>query len=93
MGLHDAIEPGSKIDFYRIEAPVARSGMATIFRATDTRDNRQVALKIPYPDMEADPILSDRFMREAGIGEKLDGNLLVEFIVLHQQNSGALDGC
>ena len=72
MGLHDAIEPGSKIDFYRIEAPVARSGMATIFRATDTRDNRQVALKIPYPDMEADPILSDRFMREAGIGEKLN---------------------
>jgi serine/threonine-protein kinase len=72
MGLYDAIESGSKIDFYRIEAPVARSGMATIFRATDTRDNRQVALKIPHPDMEADPILSDRFLREAGIGEKLN---------------------
>ena len=72
MGLYDAIEPGSKIDYYRIEAPVARSGMATIFRATDTRDNRQVALKIPHPDMEADPILSDRFLREAGIGEKLN---------------------
>ena len=72
MGLHDTIEPGSKIDYYRIEAPVARSGMASIFRATDTRDNRQVALKIPHPDMEADPILSDRFQREAGIGEKLN---------------------
>ena len=72
MGLHDTIEPGSKIDFYRIEAPVARSGMASIFRATDLRDNRQVALKIPHPDMEADPILSDRFLREAGIGEKLN---------------------
>jgi len=58
MGLYDAIEPGSKIDSYRIEAAVARSGMASIFRATDTRDNRQVALKIPHPDMEADPILS-----------------------------------
>jgi serine/threonine-protein kinase len=72
MGLYDAIEPGSKIDSYRIEAAVARSGMASIFRATDTRDNRQVALKIPHPDMEADPILSDRFLREAGIGEKLN---------------------
>jgi serine/threonine-protein kinase len=71
MGLHDSIEAGSLIDSYRIEEPVARSGMATIFRATDTRDNRQVALKIPHPDMESDPILFDRFQREAGIGEKL----------------------
>ena len=29
-------------------------------------------LKIPHPDLEADPILFDRFQREAGIGEKLD---------------------
>jgi serine/threonine-protein kinase len=46
--------------------------MASIFRATDVRDNRVVALKIPHPDMEADPILFDRFQREAAIGEKLN---------------------
>jgi len=72
MGFLDSIEAGTQIDFYRIEAPVARSGMASIFRATDTRDNRRVALKIPHPDMEADPILFDRFQREGGIGEKLN---------------------
>ena len=72
MGLLDTIETGSQIDSYRIEAPVARSGMASIFRATDLRDNRVVALKIPHPDMEADPILFDRFKREAAIGEKLN---------------------
>jgi serine/threonine-protein kinase len=72
MGYHDGFEAGSQIDFYRIEEPVARSGMATIYRAVDTRDDRQVALKIPHPDMEADPILFDRFQREAGIGEKLN---------------------
>jgi len=72
MGFLDNIESGSQIDYYRIESPVARSGMASLFRAIDTRDNRQVALKIPHPDMEADPILSDRFQREAGIGEKLN---------------------
>ncbi|HMD77917.1 MAG TPA: serine/threonine-protein kinase [Terracidiphilus sp.] len=71
MGLHDSIDAGSQIDSYRIEAPVARSGMATIFRATDLRDNRVVALKIPHPDLESDPVLFDRFQREAGIGEKL----------------------
>jgi serine/threonine-protein kinase len=72
MGFHDGFEAGAQIDSYRIEAPIARSGMASIYRAIDTRDNRIVALKIPHPDMEADPILFDRFQREAGIGEKLD---------------------
>ncbi|HEX4756421.1 MAG TPA: serine/threonine-protein kinase [Terracidiphilus sp.] len=72
MGLYDTLEAGSQVDFYRIDMPVARSGMASIYRATDVRDNRTVALKIPHPDMEADPILSDRFQREAGIGEKLN---------------------
>jgi len=72
MGFLDALEAGAQIDSYRIEAPVARSGMASIYRAIDTRDNRTVALKIPHPDLEADPILFDRFQREAGIGEKLD---------------------
>ena len=55
MGIHDTIEVGSQIDSYRIEAPISRSGMASIFRAVDVRDNRVVALKIPHPDMEADP--------------------------------------
>ena len=71
MGYHDALEAGSNLDSYHIDAPVARSGMASIYRATDTRDNRTVALKIPHPDLEADPILFDRFKRESSIGEKL----------------------
>src|SRR5471030_855576 len=72
MGFHDSLEAGGELDFYRIETPVARSGMASIYRAVDKRDNRVVALKIPHPDLEADPILFDRFKREADIGEKLD---------------------
>ncbi len=72
MGILDVLEAGSQIDSYRIEKQVARSGMSTIFRATDLRDNKIVALKIPHPDMEADPILFDRFHREAGIGERLN---------------------
>src|SRR5262249_2327671 len=67
-GLH----PGDQLDHYRIEELVARSGMASIYRATDMRTGRQVAIKIPHPDMEADPALFDRFKREGEIGEKLD---------------------
>jgi serine/threonine-protein kinase len=72
MSFYDALEPGAHIDSYRIDAVVARSGMATIYRATDLRDDRIVALKIPHPDMEADLLFSDRFRREAAIGERLD---------------------
>jgi eukaryotic-like serine/threonine-protein kinase len=68
MNLH----PGDQLDHYRIEGLVARSGMASIFRATDMRNGREVAIKIPHPEMEADPVLFDRFKREAEIGEKLD---------------------
>jgi len=66
------IHPGDQLDHYRIEALVARSGMASIYRATDMRTGRQVAIKIPHPEMEADPVLFERFQREAEIGQKLD---------------------
>ncbi len=72
MGILDVLEAGSQLDSYRIDKTVSRSGMATIFRATDMRDNRPVAIKVPHPDMEADPILFDRFNREADIGERLN---------------------
>src|SRR5579863_5019802 len=67
-----ALHPGDLLDHYRIENLVARSGMASIFRATDVDNNRTVAIKIPHPEMEADPLLYDRFKREQEIGEKLD---------------------
>jgi len=66
------IHPGDQLDHYRVEAVVARSGMASIFRATDLRTGRQVAIKVPHPEMESDPVLFERFQREAEIGEKLD---------------------
>ena len=64
--------PGDQLDHYRIDGLVARSGMASIFRGTDVRDGRAVAIKVPHPEMEADPVLFDRFKREEEIGKKLD---------------------
>src|SRR5579863_1669799 len=68
----DSLHPGDQLDHYRIEGLVARSGMASIFRGTDLRDGRQVAIKIPHPEVEGDPALYDRFQREAEIGKSLD---------------------
>jgi len=66
------IETGDVIDGYRIENLVARSGMASIYRATEIATNRIVAMKFPHPEVEADPVLFDRFKREADIGLKMD---------------------
>jgi eukaryotic-like serine/threonine-protein kinase len=66
------VHPGDILDHYRIESLVARSGMASIFRATDLNTNQPVAIKVPHPEMEADPVLFDRFQREAEIGQKMD---------------------
>jgi serine/threonine protein kinase len=72
MSLSATLEPGKELDHFRIDAPVAESGMASIFRATDLRDGKQVALKVPHFAMESDPALFDRFQREEAIGIALD---------------------
>ena len=72
VSLSTTLEAGKELDHFRIDAAVAESGMASIFRATDLRDGRQVALKIPHFAMESDPALFDRFMREEAIGIALD---------------------
>jgi eukaryotic-like serine/threonine-protein kinase len=51
---------------------VARSGMASIFKAVDTRDGKPVAIKIPHPEMECDVQFFERFQREAEIGRTMD---------------------
>ncbi len=61
-----------QLDHYRLDELVARSGMASIFRATDLRNNATVAIKVPHLEMEADPLFFDRFRREAEIGQMLD---------------------
>jgi serine/threonine-protein kinase len=66
------LEPGDVLDHYRLEAVVAHGGMSTLYRAVDTRDGRQVALKVPHPEMETDPVLVERFKREQQIGQELD---------------------
>ena len=67
-----SLRPGDQFGHYQIVELIARSGMASIYRATDMRDGRPVAIKIPHPEMEGDPVLFDRFKREIEIGEKLD---------------------
>ena len=72
MELMSTLETGDTLDHYRLDKMVARGGMSTLFKATDLIDGKQVAIKVPYEEMETDPILVERFKREEQIGQELD---------------------
>ena len=64
--------PGDPVDQFQLEDLVARSGMASIFKARDTLSGETVALKIPHLQFESDVVFFERFQREEEIGQRLD---------------------
>lgn len=60
------MRPGSMLDRrYRIDGPIARGGMSTVYRGLDTRLDRPVAVKIMDPKFAEDPQFVQRFEFEA----------------------------
>ncbi|WP_328959413.1 Stk1 family PASTA domain-containing Ser/Thr kinase [Kitasatospora purpeofusca] len=50
---------------YRVERRIAAGGMSTVYRGTDTRLDRVVALKVMHPSLAGDAAFTARFIREA----------------------------
>lgn len=50
---------------YRVDTRIAVGGMATVYRALDTRLDRVVALKVMHPSLATDVTFVERFIREA----------------------------
>ncbi|WP_380286141.1 Stk1 family PASTA domain-containing Ser/Thr kinase [Kitasatospora purpeofusca] len=50
---------------YRVERRIATGGMSTVYRGTDTRLDRVVALKVMHPSLAGDTAFTTRFIREA----------------------------
>ena len=67
-----AMTPGTLVGPYQIDALIARGGMGIVYRATDTRLHRQVALKMLAPLGVPDELRVERFLREARITASLD---------------------
>ncbi|HEX4099933.1 MAG TPA: Stk1 family PASTA domain-containing Ser/Thr kinase [Pseudonocardiaceae bacterium] len=56
---------------YRVGPVLAHGGMSTVYRGTDTRLERPVAIKVMAPRFAADPIFLQRFEREARAAARL----------------------
>jgi Tol biopolymer transport system component len=62
-----ALNPGIRIGVYEVTAQIGAGGMGQVFRATDTKLKRQVAIKILPPLLAADHDRIARFQREAEV--------------------------
>ncbi|HEY6393832.1 MAG TPA: serine/threonine-protein kinase [Candidatus Binataceae bacterium] len=66
------VSVGENLDQYHLTEVIARSGMASIFKATDRISCETVAIKVPYLQFESDVVFYGRFQREEEVGRRLD---------------------
>ena len=67
-----ALAPGTKLGLYEIQSPLGAGGMGEVYRATDTKLGRDIALKVLPAEMAHDPERLARFRREAKALAQLD---------------------
>jgi serine/threonine protein kinase/Tfp pilus assembly protein PilF len=63
---------GTRLGPYEIEALIGAGGMGEVYRATDTRLNRDVAVKVLSSRLTAEPSAKQRFEREAHTASALN---------------------
>ncbi len=59
------LQPGTTLGPYQIDAPLGAGGMGEVYKATDTRLDRTVAIKVLPAHVANDRDMKQRFDREA----------------------------
>src|SRR5437667_163838 len=78
--------PGETLDQYELLDVIARSGMATIFRARDRENGHTVALKVPHLEYASDLVFHRRFQREEAIGQRLAHPTVIKLLRPRQKS-------
>ena len=66
------VNAGEVFAGHRIEGVAGRGGMGVVYRATDLRLKRTVALKVIAPEFAEDAAFRQRFERESELAASLD---------------------
>jgi serine/threonine protein kinase/tetratricopeptide (TPR) repeat protein len=82
-----ALDRGALLGSYEILAPLGSGGMGDVYRARDTRLNREVAVKVLSPTFANDPNLLMRFRREAHVLASLNHPNIVTIYDIGQESS------
>ena len=61
------LQPGAALGPYRVDAFIGAGGMGEVYRARDTKLNRDIALKVLPESLTGDPDRIARFTREANV--------------------------
>ncbi len=73
---------GSTMAHFRVEAPLKAGGMGVVWRAHDESLDRPVALKVLTREVSQDPLLVERFRREARSQARLShGNVVPIYFI------------
>jgi serine/threonine-protein kinase len=73
-------------DRFEITDVIAKSGMASLFKANDRKTGSAVALKVPYLQIESDPAGFDRFKREEEIGLQLNHPYILKLVPVENKS-------
>lgn len=65
---------------YRVEGVIGAGGMATVYRARGTSQDREVAVKMFRRELSPDPKLKERFRREATNTRRLAHRNIIEIL-------------
>ena len=72
---------------YLVDAEIGRGGMAVVYRATDLRLNRRVAIKVLPPELAFNADVRERFLREAQTAAQLSHPSIVPIYTVDERES------
>src|SRR5262245_1143521 len=83
------LNPGTRLGPYEIQVSIGAGGMGEVYRASDTRLDRTVAINILPPQFSGEPALRERFDREARLISSLSHPHICSLFDVGQQDGVA----